>query len=236
MPELLPGKAKMTTMIRNRRAGARAGKSATGIPITPLEAFVTGVYASLDAAIARELDLLCLEEEIIPPCKSGCSHCCRYHIMTNSAEAHTLARYIRREMPRALIRELRTRTRQWHEWDNSMPGRYPAARAGTRTDFTAYDHLCPLLLHGSCVAYPVRPVVCRTHFVRSHPRSCRAAHDPESDGIAPVVIRSVVEKARRFTEAIKGRIEKAGADYSRSILLLPHWLAIEMRWDFALSG
>ncbi|MEI6632249.1 MAG: hypothetical protein WCP22_00365 [Chlamydiota bacterium] len=226
----------MTTMIKGRKAGVRAGKSAAGIPITPQEKFVTGVYASLDAAIARELDRLCREEEVIPPCTSGCPHCCRYLIMTNSAEAHTLARYIRREMPRALIRELRMRTWQWHEWDNSMPGRYPAARVGTRTDIPARDHFCPLLVHGSCIAYPVRPVVCRTHFVRSHPRSCRAAHDPESARPAPVVIGSVVASARRFTEAIKGRIEKAGVEYSRSILLLPHWLAVEMGWDFSLSG
>jgi Fe-S-cluster containining protein len=226
----------MTTMIRGRKAGARAGKSAAGIPITPQEKFVTGVYASLDAAIARELDRLCREEEIIPSCTSGCPHCCRYHIMTNSAEAHTLARYIKREMSQARIRELRMRTRQWHEWDNSRPGRYPPAKAETRTDIPSHDYRCPLLAHGSCIAYPVRPVVCRTHFVRSHPRSCRAAHDPESADPAPVVIRSVVASAGRFTEAIKGRIEKTGVDYSRSILLLPHWLAIEMGWDFSLSG
>jgi hypothetical protein len=35
--------------------------------------------------------------------------------------------------------------------------------------------------------------------------------------------------------AIKNHIEKAGMDFSRSIMLLPHWLAIQMNWDFAIS-
>jgi Fe-S-cluster containining protein len=226
----------MTPVIGSRPAGARAGRSAGGIPMTPQEVFVSGVYASLDAAIARELDRLHREEEITPPCRAGCSHCCRYHIMTNIAEAHTLARYIRREMPRARIRELRMRTRQWHEWDNSMPGRYHLARAGTRTATPPYEQYCPLLVRGSCIAYPVRPVVCRTHFVRTDPSCCRAADGRESAGRAPEVIRSVVETAQPFTAAIQGRIEKAGMDFSRSILLLPHWLAIEMGWNFSLSG
>jgi hypothetical protein len=35
--------------------------------------------------------------------------------------------------------------------------------------------------------------------------------------------------------AIRDHIENAGLDFSRSIMLLPHWLALKMDWDFAIS-
>jgi len=34
---------------------------------------------------------------------------------------------------------------------------------------------------------------------------------------------------------MKEHIENAGLDFSRSIMLLPQWLAIEMAWEFAVS-
>jgi hypothetical protein len=90
-------------------------------------------------------------------------------------------------------------------------------------------------VNGACSVYPVRPVVCRTHFVSSHPLSCCAANDQESTEDAPVVLTSVVTAASPFSMAIRDHIENAGLDFSRSIMLLPHWLAIEMGWDFAIS-
>jgi hypothetical protein len=34
---------------------------------------------------------------------------------------------------------------------------------------------------------------------------------------------------------MREHVEEAGSDVSRSTMLLPHGLAIEMGWDFALS-
>jgi len=165
----------------------------------------------------------------------GCCHCCRHHIIMNIAEAHNLAQYVKRELSVDQINDLRMRTQQWHEWDNSRPGRYPSTKIDEQTDLSNYDPCCPLLVDGACSAYPVRPVVCRTHFVRSHPQSCRAANDPESTEDAPVVLTSIVTAASPYSMAIRDHIENAGLDFSRSIMLLPHWLAIEMGWDFAIS-
>ena len=205
------------------------------IPITPRESFVNGVYSSVDEATASGLDRLRSEDGIIPTCKLGCSHCCRHHILMNIAEAHTLAQYVKRELSADRINDLRTRTQQWHEWEDSRPGRYPPANIDKQVDLSNYDHCCPLLANGACDAYPVRPVVCRTHFVRSHFLSCSAANNPESAEDPPVVLKSVVAAAGPFSMAIRDHIENTGLDFSRSIMLLPHWLAIEMGWDFATS-
>jgi hypothetical protein len=218
-----------------RNFGLGTEEFGVDLPVTPQENFVNGVYSSVDAASACQLDRLSSEDGIIATCKLGCCHCCRYHILTNIAEAHTLAQYVKREFSADQINALRMRTQQWHEWDNSRPGRYPSANTDRQTDLSNYDHCCPLLVNGACSAYPVRPVVCRTHFVCSHPLFCRAANDPDSTEDPPVVLTSVVTASSQFSMAIRDHIENAGLDSSRSITLLPHGLAIEMGWDFAIS-
>jgi Fe-S-cluster containining protein len=190
---------------------------------------------AVDAAIACQLERLRSEDGIVPTCKFGCSYCCRFHIPTNIAEAHTLAKYVKRELSAEKINDLRMRTQQWHEWNNFRQGRYSSANIDDQTDFSNYEPCCPLLVNSACIAYPVRPLICRTHFVCSHPLSCYAANDPGSTEDAPIVLTSVLAVTNPFSMTIKDIIEKAGIDSSRSMMLLPHWLAIEMGWDFAIS-
>jgi len=228
-------KGKMMNMIENGNPGMGPEKSEADILIASQEKFVHAVYSSVDEAAACGLDRLRREDGIISTCKLGCCYCCRYHILTNIAEAHTLGQYVRREMSEEQINGLRVRTQKWHEWDRSRPGRYPSADKNEEPDLSNYEHPCPLLVNGACSAYPVRPVVCRTHFVCSHPLSCAAVNDPESAEDAPVVLTSIVTEASRFSMAIRDHIENAGLDFSRSLMLLPQWLAVEMGWDFAIS-
>ncbi len=225
----------MMNLFENSNSGIGAEEFRAEIPVTPEENFVNSLYASVDEATACGLDRLRSEEGIIPTCKLGCCHCCRFHIIMNIAEAHNLAQYVKREFSADQINGLCMRTQQWHEWDNSRPGRYPSANIDKQTDLSNYDHCCPLLVNGECSAYPVRPVVCRTHFVCSNSLFCCALNDPESTEEAPVVLKSVLEATSPFSMAIKEHIESAGLDCSRSTMLLPHWLAIKMGWDFAIS-
>jgi hypothetical protein len=90
------------------------------------------------------------------------------------------------------------------------------------------------VVDGICSAYSVRPVVCRTHLVSSPPSSCYRANDPDSTEEAPAMLRSVVIAASPFIMAMQEYIENQGVDFSRSKMLLPQWLAIEMGWDFAI--
>lgn len=218
-------------LIENDRSDMGPGRFGADACLGPRENFVNGVYRAVDEATTCELARLRSEEGIIPTCRLGCCHCCRFHIPMNMAEAHILAQYIRREMSPEQIDALRARTQRWHQWEHCRPGRYPQARVEGPTDFSNYDHSCPLLVDGACMAYPVRPVVCRTHFVRSHPSSCCAAVDPKSTEDAPLALMSVVTASRLFNRVMKDHIEGAGLDFSRSILLLPHWLALEMGWE-----
>lgn len=205
-----------------------------GPSVTRQEIFVNRVYSAVDRAAEDELDRLRGENGIIPPCKMGCSHCCRHHILMTIAEAYALAQYITRQFSRKQRSELRKRTQKWHTWNNYHLGRY---QSGTldRQSITGSIHFCPLLVDGACSAYPVRPVVCRTHFVSSHPRNCRPVNDPASTADGPVVLTSVAAAARPAARYIKDHIENAGLDFSRSQMLLPQWLAIEMGWNFETS-
>jgi hypothetical protein len=45
----------------------------------------------------------------------------------------------------------------------------------------------------------------------------------------------VVAATKLFSQRLKDRISSNGSDFSLETMLLPHWLAIEMRWDFAIS-
>ncbi len=219
----------------NRESDPCPAKARAAIPMTPQEEFVTRVYHAVDETTARGLDWLRNEKGVASRCKLGCCHCCRHHVLVNVAEAHTLAQYVRRELTTDQMDSLQLRARQWHEWDHSRPGRYRSTWVGGQTDLSHYDPVCPLLVDDRCIAYPARPIVCRTHFIGSGSPSCIATNDPESTQDPPVVLTSVIEAARPFTLALRDYIEKAGLDYAQSILLLPQGLAIQMGWDFALS-
>lgn len=211
------------------------GKSGAEIPIASQERLVNEVNDSIDIAIADELDRLRREEGVVPTCKAGCSHCCRYHILINIAEARTLAQTIKREWSADQIDGLRIRTQRWHVWEDSRPGRYPSADIDESLEFSTYNHSCPLLVNDVCSVYSVRPVVCRRHFVSSPSQHCFAANDPKSTEDSPVVLSSVVAATSLVSTAIREHIENEGLDFLRTMMLLPHWLAVEMDWDFRIT-
>jgi Fe-S-cluster containining protein len=203
------------------------------VPVTALERLVRKVYGRVDEAAGRELVRLRRVEGVVPSCKQGCCNCCRQHIQTSLAEAHALGQYVKRAFSAEQIRHLRRRTRHWHAWHAARRcGDFPdGSRAGPQ--LSEEEPWCPLLVDRSCSAYPARPIICRTHFVRSDPAACCGSLGQPSSECAAVVIASILHATRPFSEPLRARVENAGLDFTRSILLLPHWLAIEMGWDFA---
>jgi Fe-S-cluster containining protein len=150
----------------------------------------------------------------------------------NPAEAHALGQYIKRTFSVQQIDSLRRRARQWVAWDAGRRKEDDPAGRSSGPEPLGYEPCCPLLVDRACSAYPVRPVICRTHYVSSDPSACRPAHDPQPVEHAPVAITSILNETQLFSQILRAEIEASGRDFSRSIMLLPHWLAVEMCWDF----
>jgi len=202
------------------------------LPATPEESFVKALYASVDEAIACGLDRLLKDDGIVPSCRLGCCSCCRFPILISIAEARTLAHFVKRTFSLEQIESLRIRTRQWHQWDDALrAGSFSHDTAGL-TKPSSRKMSCPILVDEACSAYDVRPLVCRSHFVRSHPLSCKEADNTQSVGNPPRVIESVKAATQSYTTSMKDYVEKTGLDYCRTMTLLPHGLAAEMGWDF----
>jgi hypothetical protein len=225
----------MINLTKEKHTSMGSDRLGADCPMSQEERFVHGVYEAVDDAIQCELDRLRDKDGIVPSCKKGCCHCCRHHIVMDRAEAHALSQYIRRELSPEQMHDLRQRTHQWHAWDQSGIGRAPLPRLHESVDLSNYTRCCPLLVNGACIAYPARPVVCRAHLVSSDPHLCYAVHDPALKEEAPSVLKTAVAATAPISRALRDRIEESGVDYSRSLMLLPHWLAIEMDWPFAIS-
>jgi hypothetical protein len=51
----------------------------------------------------------------------------------------------------------------------------------------------------------------------------------------PLALKTVVMAANQASIVLRDNIENAGLDFHQSMMLLPHWLAKFMGWDFAIS-
>ena len=192
--------------------------------------FVNETYSSVDEVTRCELNRLYSEEGVVPSCKPGCFECCGQHIQVNIVEAKALTRYINQEFSQGKIEDLRIRTQKWLKWDKTR--RFQSQSPSRSRQPVLDPHLyCPMLVEGECSVYPMRPVICRGHFVRSAPPACRPFYESDSTGDYPVILKSVLKAANQFSSRFKDLIEGAGLNFSGSILLLPHWLAIEMNWE-----
>ena len=206
---------------------------AAGPAMTAREILVARVYAAVDEAAGREIARLKREEGIVPSCRRGCSGCCcGQHIQTNALEAHALGRFIKRTFSKRQIAALRRRTYRWHVVDAIRRGR-PGDASLNEERLSADASCCPMLVEQVCSAYPARPIICRTHYVSSNPSACRVPTERHPAGAAPVTLTSIIEATHPLASPLRAGIETTGCDYSHSVMLLPHWLAIEMGWDFA---
>jgi len=204
------------------------------IPFTYKEDVAINLYAHIDAAAQEELKRLLEKTGTYPTCTLGCYNCCGQHIMISGVEAHVLVQYIKRRFSGEQIEGLRSRTKKWHDWNNPARKLPPRERETLDPPFTLPSHYCPMLVNGTCSAYAVRPVVCRTHFVSSEPPACRSINDANYIGTAAIKIRSVLDATSPYSQVLKILSARIGSDISRTVMLLPQLLAVEMDWDFAI--
>ena len=188
------------------------------------------MYRVFDKAITKELERLRVKA-IVPSCMKGCYFCCRQEVPLVIPEAHALGQYIKRYFSDNQKGELRKRTLDWFKWVKNELPKHGNTSEDEMEAFYSYGPYCPLLVDGKCSAYPVRPVVCRVHYVSSSPDSCRSYTDTQSAQDEPTGLDTISYAVQPFTMLIRESIEGPGVNFDDVTLLLPQWLAMELGWE-----
>lgn len=182
-----------------------------------------------DEAIARELGVLA-ERGVVATCSKGCAHCCRQEIFVTRAEVEVVVEWISASWPPAQIEALKDRLRAWLVWHHGDFKRL--VDSGQDRDIVAYEQgpFCVALEDGACTVYPVRPMACRIHYVKSSLDACRQQRDPQYSGEEPVAVLSSIHRVSQpAILRIRAVIERQGADFLATVHLLPEWLAHLLR-------
>ena len=155
-------------------------KAATALTLNSLE---TGIRlrAVINTAIniTQFADgvLAAVRDEYRPPlhCQEGCSHCCcKPGVLTSIPELLRIVDHVQSTFGADAISELRERAR-----------RYAGQIAGRSfNDFVNESVPCPLLVHGRCSVYDVRPLTCRG-YNSMNVDACRRAHE-NRDVLIPI--------------------------------------------------
>jgi Fe-S-cluster containining protein len=180
--------------------------------------------AACDEAIDTELAELATRG-VAPTCSKGCAHCCRQEISVTRAEAEAIVGWIETAWTPAARAALADRIRAWLAWYRTE-GRERVAGGQTR-EAALYEHgpSCVALQDDACSIYPVRPMMCRIHFVRSTPDACRQKADPRMVAAPVVVLPSIHRVTQPAILRIRAEIERQGSDFMATVHLLPEWLA-----------
>jgi Fe-S-cluster containining protein len=200
-----------------------------------VEKFTLQVFEAVDKEISIELSRLKNEEGVIPSCHRGCFSCCRQRISTPLPEAYTIGQYIKRNFKKNELEDLKSRVTAWHLWMEQELPRHLQKGMDADTALYNYGPFCPLLVDGACSIYPVRPLVCRGHYVSSDARSCLSLTDDSALEEEPTLLRSVPSAGMKYGLQIRNLVEMRGLNFDDAVLLLPQWLIFEMGWKDLLK-
>ena len=102
------------------------------------------------------------------PCRPGCAGCCSRLVKVTMAEALIMYEHL-------------LSTGRWPEVRGRAEAHMPEVLSVSPSAWFLMNKKCPVLdpKTSRCLGYPVRPILCSTHFVKSSPDLC----DPH--GIAP---------------------------------------------------
>jgi len=114
----------------------------------------------------------CFKSGTKPPCKQGCFWCCFLRVKVTPLEVMCIVDYLRIRLKPGEISELQQRLVSTDGITRGMDGKR-RVRA---------KMLCPLLVDGNCLAYPVRPIECRVyHSLNSS--ECEASLDKDGSSV-----------------------------------------------------
>jgi len=115
------------------------------------------------------------------PCKAGCSGCCSRLVKVTMAEALIMYDHL-------------LESGEWVGVRARAEAQMPEAMEASPAAWFMMGRRCPVLRpeSGTCLAYPVRPALCSTHFVRSNPGLCDP-HAVVQGKYEPVQFNDLVE-------------------------------------------
>ena len=105
----------------------------------------------------------CLKSGTKLPCKKGCSWCCFLRVKVTPLEVMGIVDYLRSRLKPEQNPELWQRLIRTAGLIRELRGN-PGVCA---------ERMCPLLVDGKCLAYPVRPIACRVYH-SLNPSDCEA--------------------------------------------------------------
>lgn len=186
--------------------------------------FVREAMQQCDDAIDRELAVLAARG-VVPSCHKGCAHCCSQEILVPRAEADAIVDWLQATWTADHLDALKARLRAWIAWHHGEFTRRVAAGEDRQT--VAYEDGpgCMVLQDGACAIYPVRPTMCRMHYVTSSPDTCRSLKDPAYAPGVPEVVPSINRVALPAVHRIREAVARQGTAYWGTVHLLPEWLA-----------
>jgi Fe-S-cluster containining protein len=199
-----------------------ADKAATQQHAQQRRALALTVLDEVDALVDRELARTA-EKGQPATCVKGCSHCCRQEIYVPRAEAEAIVEWLERAAPH-LIADLKEKIAAWLAWYRSGYPELAAAGIPRLDAFYSHGPPCPALIDDACSIYPVRPLFCRTHGVTSPPDACRPHGDPARLDV-PIASLRIFTKTAPIASKLRALVEHQGADFNRTVHLLPEWLA-----------
>jgi Fe-S-cluster containining protein len=190
---------------------------------------VRAAMQTCDEDIERELAVLAARG-VVPSCSKGCAHCCQQEILVPRAEAEAIVEWLEATWSPGQLDGLRDRLRGWLVWHHGEFKR--RVMAGEDRQAVAFEDGpgCVALDDGACAIYPVRPTMCRMHYVTSSPDACRSRRDPAFAGDEKMaVVPSIHRVALPSVHRIREEVSRQGTDYWSTVHLLPEWLAHLLR-------
>jgi Fe-S-cluster containining protein len=190
---------------------------------------VRAAMSTCDDEIERELAVLAARG-IVPTCSKGCAHCCRQEILVPRAEAEVIIEWLQASWSAEQIEALKDRLRTWLAWHlGELTRRVNAGEDRLKVTYEDGPG-CVVLSDDACSIYPVRPTMCRMHYVTSSADRCRSERDPAfARGEDLAVLSSIPRVALPSVHRIREEINRQGTDYWGTVHLLPEWLAHLLR-------
>ena len=162
-------------------------------------------------------------------CTPGCSHCCHQNIPIHAAEELTIMEYVDQNFSSTQRSDLSNRFRAWFAFMNDNTPNLPMLSKKDINEFgnklIQYKIPCPFLNNEKkCSIYPVRPITCRTFYVKDAPEKCKQTlgrigemegYDIQAMGIADIARAADFMQIRLLPYAVaeslgvQGEIKKA---------------------------